>query len=132
MFYLSLRNLIIGYSLERRINMIVKKSEREIHENASTCIVYEHNHGDNNIDIAEAEIRGRYPEKGYSVNEQCKELFLVSEGSGKIETDGEIFELNKGDSVLIQPKQKYFFEGNLDLVITCRPAWNPDQYKVIE
>ena len=40
MFYLSLRNLIIGYSLERRINMIVKKSERERYENVSVYIVH--------------------------------------------------------------------------------------------
>jgi len=112
--------------------MIVKSSQREKHENAPTCTVYEHKHGDKDIDIAEVEIRGRYPESGHSINEECKELFLVSRGSGKIEIDGHPFELAEGDSLLIQPKQKYFFEGNLDLIITCRPAWTPEQYRVIE
>lgn len=112
--------------------MIIKKSERKEHKNADTCIVYEYEFGNKDIDIAEAKIRGRYPERGYSLNQECIELFFVKNGSGKIEIDGESKELEEGDSVLIEAKQKYFFEGKLDLIITCRPAWNPDQYKVVE
>jgi len=112
--------------------MIIKKSQRKKHENAPTCIVYEYGHRDNNINVAFAEINGRYPENGFSFNEVCKEIFFVLEGKGKIEINGKEMKLEQGDAVLIQPQQKYFLEGKLKLVISCNPAWNPNQYKVID
>ena len=112
--------------------MIVKKSQRKRHENADTCVVYEYEHKDENIDVALALIEGRYPEKGVCLNEICKEILFVVEGNGIIEIDGEKIELEEGDSVLIQPNQKYYFEGKLKIIISCSPSWKPEQYKVFE
>jgi hypothetical protein len=37
-----------------------------------------------------------------------------------------------GDLVLIEPGEKYFWEGNMDLFIPCSPAWYPEQHKLID
>ena len=36
------------------------------------------------LDIAVANISGRYPDKGRVVNQHCKELAYVQQGTGKI------------------------------------------------
>jgi mannose-6-phosphate isomerase-like protein (cupin superfamily) len=109
--------------------MIVKKSERKKHANAPTCTASEYSLGDKDIDVAYIEINGRYPENGRAMNRISKEVVFVVNGGGKVEIDGKGFVLNEGDSVIIQPKQKYFFEGKLKTVISCHPSWNPEQYE---
>ncbi len=112
--------------------MIVKKSERKRHVNAPTCIAYEYGLGDKDIDIAYIEINGRYPETGRTINKICKEVVFVVRGEGKIKIEGKALQLKEGDSVLIQPNEKYFFEGNMDMVVSCRPAWSPEQYEHVD
>ena len=108
--------------------MIIKKSERKKHANAPSCVAYEYEHGDEDIDIAFIEIRGKYPEKGSAMNKICKEMVFVVGGKGKIEIDEKSYSLNEGDTVLIQPNQKYFFEGNIDLIFSCHPSFNSKNY----
>ncbi|MFH1474055.1 MAG: hypothetical protein ABIE55_04170 [Candidatus Aenigmatarchaeota archaeon] len=112
--------------------MIVKKSERKKHANTPSCIAYEYGHKDKDIDVAFIEIRGRYPERGRVVSKVSKEMIFISKGNGKIEIDGEYFDLNEGDAIIIQPNQKYFFEGKLDLVFSCNPSWNPENYENVD
>lgn len=109
--------------------MILKKAFRIKHPNSSKCTVYEYPHNEKTIDIAVAEINGRYPDEGIVVNEEVKEMVYVVSGNGKISLDGRLFELNVGDTVLINQNQRYFFEGKLEIIITCSPAWYPSQYK---
>lgn len=109
--------------------MLVKKSERKKHANAKTCIAYEYDLGDKDIDVAYIEIDGRYPEKGRSVNRKSKEVIFVVDGNGRIEIDDKVFVINDGDSIIVKPNQKFFFEGILKIVVCCSPAWNPEQYE---
>lgn len=108
--------------------MIIKKSERKKHFNNPNCIAYEYDTKDRDINIALIEINGRYPDRGRVTNKICKELVFVIKGKGKIEIDNKKFLLNKEDSVLIQPKQKYFFEGKLTIIASCNPTWYPEQH----
>ena len=88
--------------------------------------------GDRDINIAFIEIDGRYPDKGYVTNESVKELVFVAEGKGKIVINKEEYKLEEGDAVLIRPKQKYFFDGKLKLVVSCNPAWYQVQHRSVE
>jgi mannose-6-phosphate isomerase-like protein (cupin superfamily) len=108
--------------------MLVKKSERKKHFNSSKCIAYEYPLEDKDINIAFIEINGRYPDNCRVTNKICKELIFVIKGNGKIEIDNKEFLINEGDSVLIQPNQKYFFEGKLEIITSCHPAWYPEQH----
>lgn len=108
--------------------MLIKKSERKKHANSPKCIAYEYPFEDKDINIAFIEIKGRYPDKGRVTNKICKEIVFVTKGKGKIEIDGKEILISEGDSVFIQPKQKYFFEGNLAITTSCYPAWYPEQH----
>ncbi|UCD04235.1 MAG: cupin domain-containing protein [Candidatus Woesearchaeota archaeon] len=111
--------------------MIVKKNSRIEHENSKKCIAYEYPMGDKDINVALIKINGRYPNEGEVTNEVVKELSFVAKGFGKVVIDKKEYTLEEGDAILILPKQKYFFEGDLELVISCNPAWYPEQHKQV-
>jgi mannose-6-phosphate isomerase-like protein (cupin superfamily) len=108
--------------------MIIKKSERKEFKNSPVCIAYEYGHNDKDINLAVIELSGRYPTKGRVTNKICKEVAFVVEGKGKIGIDGKEFMLSEGDSVIIQPNQKFFWEGKMKLAMVCHPAFNPEQH----
>ncbi len=101
-------------------------------ENGPTCTVYEYG-GDEDLDGAVAEINGRYPESGWSMNTKVKEMAFVLSGEGKVVTkDGEKV-LFKDTMILLDANEQYYFEGNdLRIFMPTTPAWTPDQYRIIE
>jgi len=111
---------------------IVKKKDREKHENSKNCTAFEYPLGDKDINGAVAKITGRYPDKGSVVNEVCKEIAYVIEGSGKVVVEGKEVKLNKGDLILIEPREKYYWEGNMEMFMPCTPAWYIEQHKEID
>jgi len=40
--------------------------------------------------------------------------------------------LDTGDAVIIEAGEKYYWEGNMKLFISCRPAWNKDQHQLVD
>lgn len=111
---------------------VVHKSQTKQFKNSPVCVGIEFPLGDKEINGAIAEIRGRYPDKGWVVNLKCKELAYVLKGNGKIATENEEIKFNQGDLLLIYPKEKYYWEGNCDLFMACTPAWYPEQHKEVE
>ena len=112
--------------------MIIKKKDRVRHENSPQCIAYEYPIEDKDINIAFVEIKGRYPDKGLVTNRRVKEMIFVKGGSGKIVIEGTEHLLEEGDAILILPGEAYFFDGNLELVVPCSPAWYPEQHVCLE
>ena len=40
---------------------------------------------------------------------------------------------SKGDAILILPHEKYYYETEYSvLTLTCTPAWNKDQHKIVD
>jgi mannose-6-phosphate isomerase-like protein (cupin superfamily) len=111
---------------------IVKKDHTKIFHNSAVCSAIEYPIGDKDINGAVIELNGRYPDKGRVVNEKCKELVYVIGGSGALTVEGQDIQLAEGDMVLIEPAEKYFFEGNLKLFTPCVPAWYTEQHKNVE
>jgi mannose-6-phosphate isomerase-like protein (cupin superfamily) len=107
---------------------LIKKSERVKHVNSPACIAYAYEHKDKDINIAFIEIKGRYPDKGSVLNKVCKELIFIIKGRGKVGINNKKFSIKEGDSVLIQPNQKYFLQGKLDTVVCCHPTWYSEQH----
>jgi quercetin dioxygenase-like cupin family protein len=96
------------------------------------CIITEHPLGDETINFALAEVSGRYPTTGYALNHQSKELVHVHEGSGKVVIEGKEHSVQKGDLVLIEPGEKFYWDGMLTLSISCTPAWTEKQNEMVE
>lgn len=61
---------------------IIKYEDSEKFERGNECTVWEYPINDKDINIGVAQINGRYPEKGYAINEKCKEIIYVISGSG--------------------------------------------------
>ena len=106
------------------------------HENAATfknspgcrATEYDFKH-ENDLNIAGINLDGRYPEKGYARNTVSKEVMYVTHGHGTLSTSDGNVTLNQGDVALIQPDEKYYLEGTLELVIASSPTWRPEQHE---
>lgn len=111
---------------------IVYKNQAKSFKNSDVCTAIEYPLEDKDINGAIIELKGRYPDKGRVVNEKCKELAYIIEGSGRVVVEGKEVKLEKGDLVLIEPEERCFWEGNLIMFMPCTPAWYPEQYKGVE
>ena len=101
-------------------------------KNSQHCWVSEYPLNDKDINGAFVELTGREPDKGRVVNLVCKELAYIIKGSGKIVVEGSEVSLKAGDLVLIEPGEKFFWDGNMTMFLPCAPAWYHDQYKEVE
>ncbi|MFA5068196.1 MAG: cupin domain-containing protein [Candidatus Izemoplasmatales bacterium] len=111
---------------------IVKKDQRKEFKNSDCCLAYEYPMDDSDINGAAIKLSGRYPDKGWAVNEICKEMGYIISGSGKLVVEDKEYELTAGDLVLINPGEKFYWQGNMEIFMPCAPAWSPDQYKTVK
>jgi len=110
----------------------VRKNEAKSFKNNAVCTAIEYPMEDKDINGAVIELSGRYPDKGRAMNEKCKEMAYVIKGSVKLTVEGVEAQLNEGDLVLINPGEKFFWEGKTTLFVPCTPAWSSDQHKQTE
>lgn len=68
----------------------VKLNDAEKFNNSDKWEVLEYPLSNPDINCATAVITGRYPDKGNCVNEQCKELIYVIDGSGTLNKQDEV------------------------------------------
>ena len=111
---------------------VVKKNEIVRFEHGPTCAANEYPINDKDINVAVIELSGRYPEKGFAMNEISKELAYVMEGFGKIVVDGDEINVSESDLVIVNPGEKFYWEGKMKLFMPCVPAWSPQQYKILK
>ena len=111
---------------------LVKLKQAEKFANSEKCEVLEYPLGDKDINCATAVIKGRYPDSGYCVNEECKELIYVVDGKGTLNKKEEAIQFEKGDVILIDKGEVYYWDAQCTLVMPCTPAWYPEQHKFVE
>ena len=111
---------------------IIRKKETIISKNSLKCTAIEYPLNDKDINGAVIKLKGRYPDKGKTVNTKCKEMAYIINGEGQIVVNNKKIVLCKGDLVLIYPNEEYYWEGDLEMFIPCTPAWFPEQHKIID
>ena len=112
---------------------IIKFNNAEKGANSDKCKVLEYSFDNKKIDLGVATITGRYPEKGYCVNLISEELIYVLDGKGILNFENKNIELEKGDAILINPNEKYYWDTDYCVVsMACTPAWTEEQHKLIE
>jgi mannose-6-phosphate isomerase-like protein (cupin superfamily) len=112
--------------------MLIKKERAIKKQNSENCIAYEYEYPDLDSSIAVAEVNGRYPESGKSVNLECKQVYYVISGSGIIFSEKGEFEIKEGDLYFFEKKESYYVDGkNLKVCIMNSPKWMIEQYKSI-
>lgn len=107
----------------------LKPKQAQRVQNSQHCWVYEYPLHEKDINGTFVELTGREPDAGRVVNTACKELAYVVSGSGKIFIENNELTLEKGDMVLIEPGEKFYWDGQMTLFLSCSPAWYPEQYK---
>lgn len=111
---------------------IVKYTEINKVSPAESTVIWEYPTKDDVISGAVAQINGRYPEKGFALNEKSKELVFVLTGNGKILTPSGGKDIDIGDEILLDANETYAWEGNMTLFMATTPAFNPKQHKIME
>ena len=103
---------------------IVKSSAAPIIKNSDTSKLLEYSIGlnDKDIDFCINTISGRYPERCYCTNENCKEICYIIEGNGTFNKKDESINFEKGDVILIEKGEIYYWNGNCKIIMICTPA----------
>lgn len=110
---------------------ITRKEETKKIKNSEACIAIEYSMDDKDINGAVIELNGRYPDEGRTMNKKCKEMAYVIKGFGRVFVEDQEIQLKEGDLILIEPGEKFFWEGVMTLFMPCTPAWSPDQHKQV-
>lgn len=112
---------------------VIKCNDALKGKNSDKCKTLEYSFMDKDIDLGIAIINGRYPDEGYGVNLISKELIYVIEGSGTINFENEKIEFSEGDSILIEPNEKYYYDTEYcKISMSCTPAWSIEQHKLVK
>lgn len=111
-----------------------KKGQGYEFKNSAMCWGEEFNADETRaINIAHVSVRGAFPEKGWGYNEEAHEMIVVTGGEGSVQKKGEDkCELAVGDVVHFSPGERVRWEGELDLVIACSPAFDPSKHHIEE
>ncbi len=108
---------------------IVKQKKTRRRDASPTTSVEEYLMPEKTVSGATAIIYGRYPEKGFVTNLVSHELALVLSGNGFIGTKRKRIAIELGDCILIQPREKYYWDGHMALFIVSAPRWRAKQHK---
>ncbi len=106
----------------------IKHAQANLKKNIH-CTVAEYPCDDATINIAQVKLSARYPLTGWALNQECKEVCYIIEGKGSITFEYETIDLTEGDVLMIDKNEKYFWNGNMSMVIASTPAWYPEQHK---
>ncbi|HCM37975.1 MAG: hypothetical protein UV61_C0006G0103 [Candidatus Gottesmanbacteria bacterium GW2011_GWB1_43_11] len=107
-----------------------KATTNKLSPSASTTI-REYLMPENSVSGAVAEIRGKYPEIGFAVNQICKELVYIISGAGKLVTKKKTVVFSRGDSLFIAKGEAFYWEGNFTMYMVTVPKFDPKQHIVL-
>ena len=111
------------------MKLLVKKTEVKKFTEHNISVFSEYSLPFNNAAVGISEINGRYPEKGYDLDQKIEQIWYIEKGSGKIWVMDEIYFVGPGDMILIPKAKKYWIEGKaLKLVVISSPPWFAEQH----
>lgn len=113
--------------------MLIKKENASEKKNSDQCTIWEYQFETNNLGLATGLIDGRYPKKGFAINEKCDEMIYVLSNKGIISCDNENFDVKEEDSVYVEKGKKFSIKGkSIFVAIITNPSWYPEQHKYVE
>ena len=111
---------------------IVKYTDINKTSPTESTVIWEYPTQDKDLSGAVAEIHGRYPKKGFAVNEKSKELVFVLSGNGKILTPKSQKEIDLGDEIFIDKGEQFAWSGGMTLFMATTPKFENRQHKITE
>lgn len=96
--------------------------------NSGAVTAWEYEFADLAMNVARIKVTGRYPETGFTSNTEVESLVHIIGGQGVLGVqDGKFLELAEHDQIYLAKGDKYFFEGDLELLYASTPKWTPMQ-----
>ncbi len=108
--------------------IIIQSSETNKVQASPTTALWEFPINEDAISGAIAEIKDRYPEKGFAVNKKSKELAFVLSGSGYAITPIIKRPISVGDLIFLDKGESFAWEGALTLFMANTPKFDPKQH----
>jgi mannose-6-phosphate isomerase-like protein (cupin superfamily) len=59
-------------------------------------------------------------------DKESKFIYIILNGEGVFFLDDEEVRVSPGDRILIEPKTRIYYKGNLEMVLITDPAWKPE------
>ncbi|MDD3371806.1 MAG: cupin domain-containing protein, partial [Alphaproteobacteria bacterium] len=107
-------------------------AQKRAHRACESVCVYEYEMADPALGGATATIEGRYPQRGFAVNLEVRQLCFVLAGEGEIVFPEGKTSLAKGDMVLIGEGEKFAWNGKMELFLANAPRFDPAQYRLVD
>lgn len=111
--------------------LIVKKSQANIVKASKSTTILEYLMHDKHLSGAISRINGLYPEKGFAVNEICRELAYVISGAGELVTKDKKVLFSTGDVLFIDCSEQFCWKGNFKIFMVTSPKFTQEQHKII-
>ncbi len=77
---------------------------------------------------------GKLSPKHY--HDSAEESYFMLQGTARMIVDDEEFTISKGQALLIMPGEVHQIfndtDSNVELVVTCAPAWTPDDFHILD
>lgn len=78
-------------------------------------------------------VHGRYPKTGFVCDIALEQSWFVKAGKAELNINGLKTIIEPGEVILIQKAEKFSILGNkLEVIVSCAPAWYPEQRKLVE
>jgi len=118
--------------LKNRKSMLIKKlaSKKFSIAGGTEGLLYPSS-PDEDFTVAQVTMDGKYPQKGYSINDISKETLFMLDGCFEVGIEKEKFILKKGDMLIIFPNKKYCIKGKGTAIDIITPAWEKNKNKIV-
>ena len=87
---------------------VIPRNQAREYSNGPHCSGFEFDLGVKDIDGAVVTVTGRYPEVGRAINEECREIAYIVEGSGQIVIEGKSYSIKAEDLVVIDKGERFY------------------------
>ena len=87
---------------------------------------------DGDFTVARVSMDGKYPQNGFSVNDVCKETLFLLEGKLEVQIEDEMFKMEEGDLLTVEPNKKYKIKGRGQAIDIITPAWEKNKNRIVE
>lgn len=98
----------------------------------SKCSVVEYPFNGDDMDIGIFYIKDEYPLDKFCLNKITKLLIYVLKGDGQIQIGNTFVDVCEGVALGIPNNCKYRFTGTFECVISSSPAWDVDQFELVD
>lgn len=112
--------------------MIVSKANTAVpFENSPACEGVSYGGTGEDIDGALIRVDGRYPDSGFLVNEQSKELVYITSGSGRLLARDGGHDFTSGDVIFIDNREEFAWSGTFEGFFATSPRFDPTQHREV-